>query len=186
MMKSFGPRSSRGSAALAAAVAIAAVAAAGCSERRAENAFLRAVAEESHGAPSRAREAFRQIAERWPRSAAAARARLEIEWLDELEAGSKRGQALRVWDAVRQVGRAAELFRLSHRRFPDRFDEMVPEWLPGGVLDPWGHAVEYRRTAGGYQAISYGADGIPGGNGDDADILVENSHLRPIGDSATR
>jgi hypothetical protein len=158
----------------------------GCSGRQAEKAFRRAVAEEGRRSPSYTRDALRQIIQRWPQSPAAARARLEIEWLDDLELGSKKGQALRVWDAVRRVGRAVEQFRLAHRRFPARFEEMVPEFLPGPVLDPWGHPVDYRPTPGGYQAICYGADGIPGGTGDAVDILVENSRLKPLGDAEPR
>ena len=38
--------------------------------------------------------------------------------------------------------------------------------------DPWGHAYIYRAPSskGEYDIVSYGKDGQPGGNGDDADI----------------
>lgn len=38
--------------------------------------------------------------------------------------------------------------------------------------DPWGHAYIYRApgSKGEYDIVSYGKDGQPGGNGDDADI----------------
>jgi len=41
-------------------------------------------------------------------------------------------------------------------------------------LDPWGHAYVYRsrgeKDANGYDLFSYGRDGKPGGDGEDADI----------------
>lgn len=40
-------------------------------------------------------------------------------------------------------------------------------------LDPWGHSYLYRLpgpNGAEYQILSYGKDGQPGGNGDDADI----------------
>ncbi len=44
-----------------------------------------------------------------------------------------------------------------------------------GTLDPWGHRYEYRnpsqRTGRAFDIASYGADGKPGGDGEDADIL---------------
>jgi general secretion pathway protein G len=39
--------------------------------------------------------------------------------------------------------------------------------------DPWGHAYVYRSPGehGEYDVISYGADGAPGGEGEDADVV---------------
>ncbi len=39
-------------------------------------------------------------------------------------------------------------------------------------LDPWGNAYRYRipGTAGDFDLMSYGADGAPGGEGEDADV----------------
>jgi general secretion pathway protein G len=54
----------------------------------------------------------------------------------------------------------------------------VKNWRPGGYLqhvnkDPWGNDYQYHLpgTHGGeYDLFSFGADGKPGGEGDDADI----------------
>lgn len=44
-----------------------------------------------------------------------------------------------------------------------------------GIVDPWGRAFEYRspsqRTGRAFDIASYGADGKPGGEGEDGDIL---------------
>jgi general secretion pathway protein G len=48
-------------------------------------------------------------------------------------------------------------------------------YLPKDVpLDPWGHPYEYRcpgEQGGDYEIISRGADGSPGGEGEDVDIF---------------
>jgi general secretion pathway protein G len=46
----------------------------------------------------------------------------------------------------------------------------LPKEIP---LDPWGHPYEYRYPGehGDYDILSYGADGQPGGDGEDADVV---------------
>jgi general secretion pathway protein G len=40
-------------------------------------------------------------------------------------------------------------------------------------LDPWGHAYRYRSPAPKreYEIVTYGKDGVPGGSGDDSDLV---------------
>ena len=39
--------------------------------------------------------------------------------------------------------------------------------------DPWGHAIKYYRVpSGGFVLVSLGSDGMRGGNGDAADLVV--------------
>lgn len=153
----------------------------GCGEWRAERALREAVSTERKRPPARVREDLARIAERWPETRAAARAREEIEWLDDLEQSAQRGQGLLAWDAVRRVGRAVEQFRVARGRYPEAYEQLVPRFLPGTVRDPWGQAVGYLRTSAGYQVICYGADGIPGGIGDGSDLLVENGREIKVG-----
>ncbi len=42
---------------------------------------------------------------------------------------------------------------------------------PALLLDEWGNPIRYLRVAGGYWLLSLGADGAPGGEGDDADVV---------------
>ena len=84
---------------------------------------------------------------------------------------------------------AVGLFRMSEHRSPR--DSEWPDFLANGsdhhkeayidedkiqngeVLDPWENPYVYRRlSARGFEIISYGADGVPGGEGDDADIRL--------------
>jgi hypothetical protein len=167
--------------ALSTLVVAAAVLLSGCGEWRADRAFRRATAGEEHRRPAAVVADLQAVVARWPHSKAAARARREIEWLNDFEQSSKRGRGLLAWDAVRRVAAAAERFRLSRGRFPDAYEEMVPKYLPGPIRDPWGQSVGYLRTAGGYQTVCYGADQIPGGAGDDSDVLVENGREVKVG-----
>lgn len=154
---------------------------AGCSEWRAERAFRRTVAQEKTKDGAVVVRDLQQLVDRWPATKAAAKARHEIEWLHDLEQSSTRGLGLLAWDAVRRVAMAAERFRSAHGRYPDRYADLVPRFVPGTVTDPWGHEVGYLRTASGYQAICYGADGIPGGTGDASDILVDTGREIRVG-----
>ena len=42
---------------------------------------------------------------------------------------------------------------------------------PQLLQDPWGFPVFYLRVAGGFWLMSWGADGVPGGEGDAADVV---------------
>ncbi len=150
-----------------------AVAFAGCAEQRADRRY-RALIESSESRSADAqREALAEIVERWPKTEAAAKAEREIEWIDDLAHVSERGPALMAWDAVRDVSRAAEQFRLDRGRFPESLGEMVPAYLPAVRRDPWGHAVRYQPRGDGYRVICFGEDGLPGGIGHASDVLVD-------------
>lgn len=59
---------------------------------------------------------------------------------------------------------------------PAGVDKWAGPYLKKDVpLDPWGHPYAYKvpGTKGDYAVISYGRDGQPGGDGEDADITSE-------------
>lgn len=60
------------------------------------------------------------------------------------------------------------------RTQPSGVERWDGPYLPKDVpLDPWGHAYEYRSPGehGDFDIISYGADGSPGGEEEDMDIV---------------
>ncbi|WNG35262.1 general secretion pathway protein GspG [Archangium minus] len=70
-------------------------------------------------------------------------------------------------------------FKSYHRitgRFPSQAENFYPLLQVGLIKevpnDPWGRTYQYRMsdTGKGY-IMSYGADGLPGGSGDDADLI---------------
>lgn len=90
---------------------------------------------------------------------------------------------------IRALEQALKLYRLDNQRYPSTeqgLDALVkpptlpplpPNWKAGGYLerlprDPWGNAYQYLNPGlrGEIDVFSYGADGIAGGEGFDADI----------------
>ncbi len=86
---------------------------------------------------------------------------------------------------LEKIANAVELYRLETGRYPEELTDLVRR--PDGVerwngpyvrkmsqlQDPWGHDLVMRRPGenGPFDIISYGADGRPGGEDDDADIF---------------
>lgn len=84
---------------------------------------------------------------------------------------------------------ALKLYRLDNQRYPSNEQGLQalvtrpasgpvpPNWKSGGYLDrlnkdPWGNVYQYQSpgSRGEVDVYSYGADGKPGGTGNDADI----------------
>ncbi len=90
---------------------------------------------------------------------------------------------------LRTIAASLEMYRLDNRSYPTpeqglgalssmpSAPPLPPNWVAGGYLpqvplDPWGQAYGYRVAAGnaGFELLSYGADGQPGGEGPNADL----------------
>ena len=92
---------------------------------------------------------------------------------------------------IEMLGAALDAYRLDNGRYPSTEQGLAALWekptsdppanwrspyLRKPVpLDPWGRAYVYMSPGQvnpqGYDLLSYGADGKPGGEGEDADIL---------------
>jgi general secretion pathway protein G len=90
---------------------------------------------------------------------------------------------------VASVMQALKLYRLDNQRYPTTEQglqalvarpasaPLAPNWKTGGYLerlpsDPWGHPYQYLNPGvrGELDVFSMGADGAPGGEGNDADV----------------
>lgn len=90
---------------------------------------------------------------------------------------------------IASIMQALKLYKLDNHRFPSTeqglqalvtkptIQPIPPNWKAGGYLehlpkDPWGNNYQYLNpgTHGEVDVFSYGADGAPGGQGNDADI----------------
>lgn len=88
---------------------------------------------------------------------------------------------------IEQLQAGLDLFRLDMRRYPtteeglralvERPGGEAGAWSgpyidsASGLTDPWDVPYAYRVEGGGaYELLSYGADGAPGGDGENADI----------------
>lgn len=159
-----------------AAVAVLALALAGCADDDAEQALAQVLSDPSRPLDE-LRDELQAVVDRWPESKAALRARRELESLDALRQSAARGLALKAWDAVREVAQAAEQYRRRHGRYPSEIDELLTKQLSKPVIDPWGEPVRYLRTGSGYKVLSYGSDSLPGGDGDGRDIVIDTGKL---------
>ena len=92
---------------------------------------------------------------------------------------------------VEMLGAALDAYRLDNGRYPTTEQGLGALWEKPTIdpppnwrapylrkpvpLDPWGHAYAYlspgQVNPQGYDLLSYGADGKPGGDGEDADIV---------------
>jgi general secretion pathway protein G len=87
---------------------------------------------------------------------------------------------------IADLEKALELYKLDVGRFPSTEEGLdalsrkpatvasgwAGPYLKGGVpLDPWGKPYRYQRAANGaIEIVSLGADGAPGGEGENADL----------------
>lgn len=69
-------------------------------------------------------------------------------------------------------------YKLEYKKFPESLDALVNnpkgiKYLDSSTIpkDPWNNDYQYSVDGGrGFQVLSYGADGAPGGSGYDGDI----------------
>jgi general secretion pathway protein G len=65
-------------------------------------------------------------------------------------------------------------------RYPDSLEALLEpdeeglSWLAEIPLDPWGNAYVYQLDGESVRVLSYGADGVPGGEGEDADVSSDD------------
>ncbi|TAL86832.1 MAG: type II secretion system protein GspG [Rhodanobacter sp.] len=90
---------------------------------------------------------------------------------------------------IASLMQALKLYRLDNHRYPSTEQGLQalvvrpatapipPDWKAGGYLDrlptdPWGNPYQYLNPGlhGEVDIVSFGADGAPGGEGNDADI----------------
>lgn len=93
---------------------------------------------------------------------------------------------------IEMLGAALDAYRLDNGRYPTTAQGLAALWQPpmqdvrpvswkGPYLrkevpiDPWGHAYVYlcpgQHNPTGYDLLSYGADGQPGGDGEAIDVV---------------
>ena len=90
---------------------------------------------------------------------------------------------------IASLMQALKLYRLDNQRYPSTEQglqalvsqptgaPLAPNWKPGGYVerlprDPWGNPYQYLNPGihGEIDVLSFGADGAPGGEANDADI----------------
>jgi general secretion pathway protein G len=92
----------------------------------------------------------------------------------------ERGRRTTATAQMANLSAALDSYRIDLGRYPDSLkgllenDSSRETWAGPYIrevpLDPWGNQYEYAATVRDFSLLSYGADGLPGGEGDDADI----------------
>lgn len=100
--------------------------------------------------------------------------------LNQLGGAKSKTAAVQIADFEKSL----DLFKLDVGRFPTTEEGLAAlqtrptnangwngPYLKGTVpADPWGNPYRYASTGAGYEVISLGADGAPGGDGENADV----------------
>ena len=93
-----------------------------------------------------------------------------------------KGQRTTAASQISNLQSALDTYRLDVGSYPDGLRGLVENdsgsqrWNGPYIrdnevpLDPWDNAYHYEAGGRDFTLISYGADGVPGGEGDDADI----------------
>lgn len=92
-----------------------------------------------------------------------------------------KGQRSAAASQINSLESALDTYRLDVGRYPRSLaglmendagrDSWAGPYLRGALpKDPWGNDYVYQATDRDFELLSYGADGQPGGEGDDADI----------------
>ncbi len=152
----------------------------GCAtdESRARELMKQARTHAEAGDFPQAREVFESVVRDYPETEAAGEARKEIETYDSIADAVQNYPNSRAHDIVIQVGRQLDRYRMRNRRYPRSLDEIAGR-LDEPPVDPWGRPLVYQPTSNsrGYTLICLGRDGMPGGEGDAADIIVKNGRF---------
>lgn len=119
---------------------------------------------------------YEKIIEDYPGTPAAERAREEIAIYRALKDADELYPVRVASDQVVRIARALDRYRWRKGRYPDRLDRLVPDYLDSLPVDPWqrGLVYESKKSGKGYILACYGADGAPGGQGVDKDLVAED------------
>ncbi len=84
-----------------------------------------------------------------------------------------RGQRAAAQMQIKNIESALGMYYSENYEYPDTLAALVPEYLPQIPVDPWGNPYHYSKNSQHGQAFdlaSWGADGAPGGTGDNEPI----------------
>jgi general secretion pathway protein G len=115
---------------------------------------------------------FDRIVREYPGTAAERKASRDVLLYRGLSGAVSNYAVQKARDLMTRTARALETHRMRHGRLPAKLADVLDE----PPVDPWGNRLEYATTRGGrsYAVRSFGADGKPGGEGENADIMIRN------------
>lgn len=99
--------------------------------------------------------------------------------VSNLTVSSVDAKSSRVEADFKAIKTAIRIFKIDTGRYPRCLCELSKQdqvsgkgpWIEERIQDPWGHEYYYEYRSGGkYVIMSFGADGLPGGEGENQDL----------------
>jgi general secretion pathway protein G len=84
------------------------------------------------------------------------------------------------------VKQALDEYRMKHTKLPDSLDALLepdeknlgePYLEQENIEDAWGQTFQYTKQGNKFDLVSLGADGVEGGENEDADIHTQKSEM---------
>ena len=143
-------------------------------ERKAERLAREAKDLVTRGEHAEAAKKLETLYRDFPESPLAEGARRDAVLYRGLDDAVRQYPLRRAREILVQVARSVERYRADARAAPSSLDDLVPRYLDAVPEDPWGRALVYTVGPGArrYRLSCLGADGAPGGEGDDVDLVV--------------
>jgi hypothetical protein len=159
---------------LSAVILLGLLASIGCSESRAEKLGARASDLARSGEFDAAIGLLEDLKRKFPESRAAQGVDRQIKVFRGLQEAALKEKRRGAEEDLIVLGRLLSDYRAKQRRFPASLEALSAEGTVP-TADPWGRPFRYQCSEAGdrYRLGSLGADGAPGGNGDDQDLLVD-------------
>ena len=82
--------------------------------------------------------------------------------------------------AIAKLKGEVELYKVDKDRYPESLQDLVPKYMDEVPKDGWNRPFVYRPqgTRGAYDIVSLGEDGLPGGEGANADLWSHSTKNR--------
>ncbi len=122
-------------------------------------------------------EVFKDVQDRYPATEWAVKAKKDLVFYEDAAQIDQYSKQLTVKADLREIARACEMYRGHANVYPDSISQLMPTYVKRVIKDPWGRAYLYlseKRGRTSYSLACFGADQIPGGEGDDMDIFIED------------
>ncbi|HJW09093.1 MAG TPA: hypothetical protein VJ483_05615, partial [Holophagaceae bacterium] len=148
-----------------------------------------------------ARALYNQLIAQYPGTPQAEQARKDLFLIQAFmdRDAADRSRVLRT--SMKRIMDALTRYEAKRGEYPDRLEDLVPDYLDKVPLSPWNHPFLYRAYVSkpiedvnqrrgapkqrfntrrdAYELASLGRDAAPGGDGVNADILVRNGDVYP-------
>ena len=158
---------------------VVAAAACGGRERRADSLYREAAALIEKGEIDEAVKRLQRLVDDFPETEAGKKAESEIVVYRGLAHAVQAYPERRAAESMIRTARAIERYHARKREWPATLADLVPRDFAVVPADPWGNPLAYERKPGGkgYKLSCLGADRVPGGVDEDADLLVEDGEF---------